>query len=464
MLLTEHWQTVAEMLVSRMLNGVAEGLIIALCGWLMVHAVKRQSSSTRFAVWLAALLTVTTLPVLESLHPNSGTASASAFHLYDSWAVYLFVAWAIFAGAGLAKIAFGFWQLRQLRKGCVPITASDLHPALLATLREFGWKRRAAIYTSDKVRVPAAIGFIKPAIVIPSWAMKDLTTAELKAVILHELAHLHRWDDWTNLAQKIVGALLFFHPAVWWIGRGLAREREMACDDFVLAATSDHRGYAQCLVSVAEKSFLRRGLALAQAMAERMQLTAQRVARILEGARSAEKPATRVWRPALGLVTAVLAACLISLPHTPNLVGFEGADYNSIAGTAIASAAHSGAKPIPASFAAQNLNLFAPDEAGAKSSIPQHNTGQQHRSAFAATPIPAKLAEHESPSPQVINARADQPATRAGIANAVLVILRTEQIDASGRIWSVSVWQLTVYHPDRSADHETRKGVTPKST
>ena len=41
--------------------------------------------------------------------------------------------------------------------------------------------------------------------------------AELNTILLHELAHLGRWDDWTNLAQKVLGALLFFHPAVWWI-------------------------------------------------------------------------------------------------------------------------------------------------------------------------------------------------------------------------------------------------------
>ena len=65
--------------------------------------------------------------------------------------------------------------------------------------------------------------------------MQELSTLELNAILLHELAHLRRRDDWTNLIQKIVGALLFFHPAVWWIEKKLALEREMACDDLVLA-------------------------------------------------------------------------------------------------------------------------------------------------------------------------------------------------------------------------------------
>ena len=90
--------------------------------------------------------------------------------------------------------------------------------------------------------------------------MQELSAVELNAILLHELAHLRRWDDWTNLIQKIVGAVLFFHPAVWWIEKKLALEREMACDDLVLAKTASPRAYAECLVSLAEKSLLRRGL------------------------------------------------------------------------------------------------------------------------------------------------------------------------------------------------------------
>jgi beta-lactamase regulating signal transducer with metallopeptidase domain len=71
---------------------------------------------------------------------------------------------------------------------------------------------------------------------------------------LHELAHLRRYDDWTNLAQKLVKALFFFHPAVWWIEKQVSLEREMACDDAVLAETASPRAYAECLAHLAEKT------------------------------------------------------------------------------------------------------------------------------------------------------------------------------------------------------------------
>ena len=119
--------------------------------------------------------------------------------------------------------------------------------------------------TSESLRVPTAIGFIKPLVVIPAWAMRELSAVELNAILLHELAHLRRWDDWTNLIQKIVGALLFFHPAVWWIEKKLSLEREMACDDLVLVKAGQRpKVYAECLVSLAEKSLLRKGSGIGQ--------------------------------------------------------------------------------------------------------------------------------------------------------------------------------------------------------
>src|SRR5258707_5357457 len=99
--------------------------------------------------------------------------------------------------------------------------------------------------------------------IFPDWVLQELSAEELKVVLLHEFAHLRRFDDWTNLLQKLVRTIFFFHPAVWWIERKLSLEREMACDEVVLAETENAQAYAECLVSLAEKSFVRSGLMLA---------------------------------------------------------------------------------------------------------------------------------------------------------------------------------------------------------
>jgi beta-lactamase regulating signal transducer with metallopeptidase domain len=496
MLTAAHWQTVPEIFAGKMLNSLGGGILIALAGWGLMRAMRGRSSSARFAILFAALAGVVMLPVFDGMRLDNGTSSIhSLLRLPTFIASDLFIAWAAIAFVGLARIVFGFFQLRRLRRSCVTIDPAQVDPLLSNTLSQTTSGRRVDLCVSDRVQVPTAMGFIKPAIVIPRWALSELTPTELNAVLLHEIAHLRRWDDWTNLAQRVVSALLFFHPAVWWIGRGLAREREMACDDFVLASTSDHRGYAQCLVSVAEKSFLRRSLALAQSLAERVHLTAQRVARILDAARSQTKSAaaTRIWKPALGVVVSFSAVCLISLPHTPNLVTFDGASAPGAESASLQSKSHStsrfGANVIPAAYVEPRYNapipaLAASNPPHAKPAVVRSlnarptkaNMANGIRRNSAPLPVITKLERVPPQSPRVFNTRVE--INNVSAANAMLVVMQTERIESDGQVFTISMWQLTVYHPydhtvDRSNDQNTnpeikgrivQKEITPKST
>jgi hypothetical protein len=168
--------------------------------------------------------------------------------------------------------------------------------------------------------VPTAIGFYNPAIILPRWLLESTPAEELKYILLHELAHLRRRDDWTNLAQKILKALLFFLPSVWWIERRLSLDREMACDDAVLAHSGSPRGYAECLARVAERSFLRRQIALAQAVVGRVRQLTTRVATILDPDRPR---AAHLWKPAIPVVMALAGLCALPASFAPELVSFS---------------------------------------------------------------------------------------------------------------------------------------------
>jgi len=101
------------------------------------------------------------------------------------------------------------------------------------------------------VTMPSALGLGRGVIVLPRRLVLDLEADELDQVVLHELAHLRRRDDWTRLLQALAEAIVGLHPAVWWIGRRLDLEREAACDAFAVRHTESALAYATCLTKVA---------------------------------------------------------------------------------------------------------------------------------------------------------------------------------------------------------------------
>ncbi len=445
-------QSLARLSSERMLNGTAEGIGIALLAWILLRAIGRQSSGTRFAVWFSALLGIAALPLFG--HLGSGAAELtkrSGITMPGAWAFYIFAGWLLMAAVGLVRIGFGFWHVSRLRRSCVRIDVTTLDPLLRKTLEEFDSPRSVTVCVSDHFRVPTAIGFMRPLVVIPAWARQELSTTELNAILLHELAHLRRWDDWTNLVQKIVGALLFFHPAVWWIEPRLSLEREMACDDVVLAETASPRGYAECLLSLAEKSLLRRGLRLAQAAVSRMRPISVRVSRILDVNRPAASPG---WRPAPVLLASLV--CLVALSYTPKLVSFENDSANVPAApvaTIAASKVQTGQGRIGSHLIPARLEV----RREAKNSVPAV------RSASKPAIIPAKVVERRGKSPVLVRSSAAQGAIT--FHTLVLVVetqvMEARQYDASGSVvLNLCVWQVTVVGSSQNA---MEQGIIAKS-
>src|SRR5271166_1355307 len=311
-----------------MLNSLIAGIVIALLAWAITGVVRRQGSGTRFAIWFLALLAIAFLPTVGHFAGRSGSgasaAPAIALTLPASFASLLFGVWIVGASLGLLQVAHGLYRLRRLRATCTPIDLRALDPSLRNGLADAQQHRRVTLCTSDAVRVPAAIGYFRPLVVFPSWALAEIPPVELNAILLHELAHLRRWDDWTNLAQKLVKAIFFFHPAIWFIESRLTLEREMACDDAVLAASFSPRAYAESLVSLVEKSFLRRGVQLAQASVSHVHQLKLRLAEILRKDRKADGPGSaRIGNPAVALMSLAAIVSVYGISRAPRLVAFS---------------------------------------------------------------------------------------------------------------------------------------------
>jgi beta-lactamase regulating signal transducer with metallopeptidase domain len=112
-------------------------------------------------------------------------------------------------------------------------------------------KRPVKIYVSSLVKSPLTMGFLKPLILIPVASINNLTTYQLEAVILHELAHIKRADYIINIIHSIIEISLFFNPFVQLLGKIIKRERENSCDDWVLQFQYDPSAYAEALLRIA---------------------------------------------------------------------------------------------------------------------------------------------------------------------------------------------------------------------
>ena len=184
-------------------------------------------------------------------------------------------------------------------------------------------RRPVELRLSDAVDAPSVIGFFRPAVVVPGSVWNELATNDLKQIILHEMAHLDRGDDWTNLLQKLLRALCPLNPALFWAERHLCREREQACDDAVLDAAGNARAYATCLTNLAENRLVKRVTSLAPGFWERHSELSGRVENILHRRRHLGPWLSR------GLVTAGLAASLTGvfmLERCPGIITFASND------------------------------------------------------------------------------------------------------------------------------------------
>ncbi len=197
--------------------------------------------------------------------------------------VFLWLVEVWFAGVVLLGLrsAGGFLLVERLRrKESIPVSG-ELAKICASLQRRLGVTRAVRYCESLHLDAPAVAGWIRPVVLLPISALSGLSNAQLEAVIAHELAHIRRLDAFVNLFQVMVETLLFYHPAVWWIGKRVRTEREHCCDDAAVAVCGSPVTYAHALTRLAEGKAAPR-----LAMAANRSPLVERIARLL-GANSA---------------------------------------------------------------------------------------------------------------------------------------------------------------------------------
>jgi uncharacterized protein (TIGR03435 family) len=334
MLSSEAWvERLGWTLVHFLWQGLLIALLYAATRRIVAH---RSSSNARYLLACAAMAAMLAVPMAtwrlmqqpaaspgESYHirstpPAPSTAGAAAATLPDSvraavpsvkpeqFLAWIVVVWLAGTTAFWLRLAGGWVIAVRMQSMLV----RRVPPEWQDTLRKLGAQLRMSrpvpLLVSALVQVPTVVGWLRPVVLMPVGAVGGLPAEYLETLLLHELAHIRRHDYLVNILQSVAEALLFYHPAVWWVSRRIRAERELCCDDVVVSVSGDALTYARALAHLESN----RPSPLSGALAANGGSLADRIARLLGRSR----PAVRTGLgPAVVTITILLATAAYGL-------------------------------------------------------------------------------------------------------------------------------------------------------
>ena len=267
--------------------GVGCGALLACLAWpaagLYLRLADGDATGAMFSSTLlpAALLMPTTLPDLDLLLRA------------------VVGVWALCAAVLAVRMALGMLWIE--RSASQPAGRNVQWQARLSGMAlEAGITRAIRLRVVDGIASPLAAGIWRPVVLVPASLVTGMPPDLLAALLAHELAHIRRHDYLVNLLQNAIEALLFFHPAVWWLSRGVRLEREHIADDFAARQLGEPRRLALALSELERLQFSTHHLAQAANGGDLM----SRITRLLRPA-----PQALNWKAAVPLL-ALAGACL----------------------------------------------------------------------------------------------------------------------------------------------------------
>ncbi len=276
------FQGVAQALATYCVTALWMGVVIAALAALVVRFWKPLDAASRYAVWYVALIAIVLGPLAATAvmqytshgpavdelataisaspdahapvtvavrrpHPRIGIAPYLAFGGTALWLLVVL--------GGSARFAAGVVMLARLKRDALPLAPERRAELSLWNAHAGAARaRRARLCVSEGVDVPVAVGLFDGMVLLPKHILDAFEASDVDRFVLHELAHLERRDDWTTAFERLAQVVQFFNPVVHLIARRLDLEREIACDDRVVAATSDVRSYAVGLTRMAEST------------------------------------------------------------------------------------------------------------------------------------------------------------------------------------------------------------------
>jgi beta-lactamase regulating signal transducer with metallopeptidase domain len=335
--------------LSGLLNGVILATALTAGVGMTLRMISRSAlnAATRYVIWLVTLAAVIVIPLMfvpsrRPLRPVARTTLVAPSTAAPSNARVpivvvrpqrpaaipiqvparapvpkgLIYVWPALTIILLARLAVATIRLNRLK--------ARSHPFHLPRAEQWlafckGRRRDIRFALSTEIATPIATGPLRPTILIPAQLFENLNEEDLDRVGLHETAHLVRRDDYALILQRIIEALLISYPLIFWIARRIDLEREIACDDLVIAATGRPRSYAACLARIVESCDGKRSPWPAATAAEDGSQLARRVDALLDKTRRA---GAHLMKTRLAAGTAILACLILLTGKAPTLVAF----------------------------------------------------------------------------------------------------------------------------------------------
>lgn len=191
---------------------------------------------------------------LAPVADGGGTISSAIIH----WLVkgeqllpYVSMAYLLLIIFLVIRWVAGFRQTQKIRYSGLQKMPVSYRLFVQRIASQLGIRQKISLFLSDTVSSPLTIGFLKPVILVPIASINHLSTDQLEAVLLHELAHIKRYDYLVNILISVVEISLFFNPFTQLISKSIRKERENSCDDWVLQFKYNASVYAEALLRIA---------------------------------------------------------------------------------------------------------------------------------------------------------------------------------------------------------------------
>lgn len=331
MLSSEPW---VERLGWTLVHFLWQGLTIALLYAAIDRVMGRRSNPNgRYLLACAALAAMMAAPLttwelmqppganpdaayqIRGIPPVPATSStAGAATLPDSvratvpevqpaqFLAWVVVIWLFGAAALWVRLAGGWVVAARMRSMLVRRAPPEWQETLEKLGAQIGVSRPVRLLVSALVQAPTVVGWLRPVVLAPVGSLGGLPAEYMEALLLHELAHIRRHDYLVNMLQSVAEALLFYHPAVWWVSGRIRAGRELCCDDIAVSVSGDALTYARALAHLESYQPAHLSVALAATGGS----LADRIARLLGQSRPAARtgPGPGVVTIAILLVTA----------------------------------------------------------------------------------------------------------------------------------------------------------------